>query len=73
MTDAEKLEDKDREDFLEIWFRCSEFDGRGNLQTGKWSKLNDDWKFPFSKERAAYLIGKFLLGLDDSENKRVAE
>lgn len=73
MENLEEQEDKDREDFLRVWFGCSEFDGRGDLQTGKWSKLNEDWKFPFSRERAAYLIGKFLLGLDDSENERILE
>lgn len=65
---AEELEDKDLDDFLTLWFVCSEFDENGDLQVGKWSKLNGDWKLPFSEERAAYIIGKFLFDLDDSEN-----
>ena len=71
MTQQEE-EDKDREDFLKIWFGCSEFDERGDLQTGKWSKL-EKLDLPFSKERTAYLLAKFICGLSDNEVTRVEE
>ena len=76
LTEEEKLkeeqENKDREDFLKIWFECSEFDERGNLQTGKWSKL-EKLDLPFSKERMAYLLAKYIYGLSDDKVTRVEE
>ena len=76
LTEEEKLkeeqENKDREDFLKIWFGCSEFNERGDLQTGKWSKL-EKLDLPFSKERTAYLLAKYICGLNDNEVTRVEE
>ena len=66
-------EEQDYFDFCKIFFRCSDFDSRGNFQPGKWSKL-DKTEFPFSEERRNYLIMKFVLGVTDPEsNPRVAE
>ena len=63
---------KDYEDFLKIWCGCSEFDENGDLHCGKWSKL-ETLKLPFSEERTVYLLKKYVIGVDDSENPRVAE
>ena len=69
--EQEEQEDyQDQLDFCKIFFGCSEFDSRGNLQAGKWSKL-EKTEFPFSKKRVAYLLGKFVLGLDSKVNPRV--
>lgn len=65
--------EQDYLDFSKIFFRCSDFDSRGNFQPGKWSKL-DKTEFPFSEERRNYLIMKFVIGITDPEsNPRVAE
>lgn len=65
--------EQDYLDFTKIFFGCSDFDSRGNLQIGKWSKL-DKIEFPFSEERKNYLIMKFLFKITDPEsNPRVAE
>lgn len=65
--------EQDYLDFTKIFFGCSDFDSRGNLQIGKWSKL-DKIEFPFSEERRNYLIMKFVIGITDPEsNPRVAE
>lgn len=58
------------EDFTHIWFGCSSFGANGNLEVGKWSKL-ESLDLPFSKERVGYLIAKYLLEVPDSENPRV--
>ena len=63
---------EDFEDFLKIWCGCSEFDERGDLQCRKWAKL-DTLDLPFSKDRTAYLLRKFVLKQSDNENPRVAE
>lgn len=66
-------EEQDYLDFCKIFFRCSDFDSRGNFQPGKWSKL-DKIEFPFSEERKKYLMMKFLFGITDpKDNPRVAE
>lgn len=63
---------EDFEDFLKIWYGCSEFDKNGDLQCRKWDKL-DSLDLPFSKDRTAYLLRKFVLNQSDNENPRVAE
>lgn len=63
---------EDFDDFLKIWWGCSEFDERGDLKCGKWSKL-DSLDLPFSEERTVYLLRKFVLNQSDNENPRVAE
>lgn len=63
---------EDFEDFLKIWYGCSEFDERGDLHCGKWSKL-DNLDLPFSTDRTVYLLRKFVLNQSDNENPRVAE
>lgn len=60
----------DYEDFLKIWCGCSTFDERGDLKVGKWSKL-ETLKLPFSEERTVYLLKKYIVGIDDSENPKV--
>lgn len=66
-------EEQDYLDFCKIFFRCSDFDSRGNFQPGKWSKL-DKIEFPFSEKRRDYLMMKFVFGITDPErNPRVAE
>ena len=69
---TEKEEYQDELDFIRIFFACSEFNSRGDLQPGKWSKL-EKTEFPFSKERVVYLLGKFELGLDPKDNPRIAK
>lgn len=66
----EREEDQDRLDFCKIFLGCSSWDSNGNLQPGQWSKL-DKIKLPFSKERAMYLLGKFIFRLDPKDNPRV--
>lgn len=69
--ESEEPEERDDlEDFLNIWFGCSSFGANGNLEVGKWSKL-ESLDLPFSKERVGYLIAKYLLEVPDSENPRV--
>lgn len=63
---------EDFDDFLKIWCGCSEFDENGDLHCCKWSKL-DSLDLPFSKNRTAYLLRKFVLNQCDKENPRVAE
>lgn len=66
-------EEQDYLDFCKIFFGCSDFDSRGNLQPGKWSKL-DKTEFPFSEERKNYLMMKFVFGITDpKDNPRVAQ
>ena len=65
-TDEER---QDKEDYLKIYFICGSFDSRGDFKH-TWIKL-ETAEFPFSKERVQYLLKKFVLGLDDSENPRV--
>ena len=65
-TDEER---QDKEDYLKIYFICGSFDSRGDFKH-TWTKL-ETAEFPFSKERVQYLLKKFVLGLDDSENPRV--
>lgn len=60
---------QDKEDYLKIYFICGSFDSRGDFKHS-WTKL-ETAEFPFSKERVQYLLKKFALGLDDSENPRV--
>ena len=60
---------QDKEDYLKIYFICGSFDSRGDFKHS-WKKL-ETAEFPFSKERVQYLLKKFVLGLDDSENPRV--
>ena len=56
--ESEEPEERDdMEDFLKIWFGCSSFGANGNLEVGKWSKL-ESLDLPFSK-------------VPDSENPRV--
>lgn len=66
----EREKDQDRLDFCKIFLGCSSWDSNGNLQPGQWSKL-DKIELPFSKERAMYLLGKFILRLDPKDNPRV--
>lgn len=66
----EREEDQDRLDFCKIFLGCSSWDSNGNLQPGQWSKL-DKIELPFSKERAMYLLGKFIFRLDPKDNPRV--
>lgn len=63
---------EDYDDFLKIWCGCSEFDERGDLHCCKWTKL-DTLNLPFSKDRTAYLLRKFVLNQSDNENPRVAK
>ena len=72
-SQEDREEEQDFMDFTKIFFGCSDWDSNGNLQPGKWSKL-DKTEFPFSEERKNYLMMKFVLGITDpKDNPRVAE
>lgn len=70
ITDEQR--EKDEQDFLLIWFTCSSFDERGDLQVGKWSKL-EHADLPFSKARLKYLLLKYVANMNDSKNPRVED